>query len=63
MSKQRGIRIAKFLFGLTIAAVAFIAAETLTSGIVPAAHAVCPCRCPIGSSCGGPPACLCLLDP
>ncbi len=63
MSRQRRIRIAKVLFGLIIAVIGFIAAETLTSGVVPTAQAICPCKCPIGSTCTGPPHCFCILDP
>ena len=63
MFRQRGIRIAKFLFALMIAIVGFMAAETLTSGVIPKAQAVCPCKCPFGSTCTGPPHCFCILDP
>ena len=50
MSRQRGIRIAKVLFVVAIAAVGFMAVETLTSGITPTTQAVClHGTCPPGS--------------
>jgi len=41
MSKQRSVRIARILFGLAIAAVGFVAVETLTSGVIPTTRAIC----------------------
>ncbi len=52
MSRQRSVRIAKSLFVLAIAVVGFIAAETLTSGVVPTAQATSvTCVCPPGLVC------------
>lgn len=60
MRTNRRAQVIKVLFGLVISAAALIAAQALTSGIVPAVKADGPrTHCPI-YPCGGgpPPACI-----